>query len=218
MKSYFFTVVLLLFVGTALPIFGQTENEAEIEAYLQRSKEQMVKKQKLIDAQHGHHFGAAFSTTSLTSLTGGNKLGIHLFYGNRLSEHWMLGGYVGADYLTPTTVSFFSSSTNIATTIDRPALSFPVIGEVRLYFGTSRFMPYLFTDIGASISKYTGVVFNTGLGSDINFKGSHTIFLALGLGTNPAPGVSDALGLGYGDQVLEKKQMFAINFRLGYYF
>lgn len=212
-------IVTLFAVGFSTPCLAQKIDEEAYQEYIQRSKDRMVKKQRLIDAQHGHHFGFALSSTALVGLNdGGLKNGALLFYGNRLSEHWMLGGMVGADVLTPTEVTYYESYTDKQKTIERPMMSFPVMGEVRFYFGTARFMPYLYTDIGASISKYTGVIWNTGIGSDINFKDSHTIFLSLGLGTTPVPGVPDSLGLGYTEQTLQKTQMFVINFKLGYYF
>ena len=212
-------VVALFAIGFSTPCLAQKNDEEAYQMYLQRSKDRMIKKQKLIDAQHGHHFGFALSNTTLVGLAdGGMKNGVQLFYGNRLSEHWMLGGLIGADVLTPSTVSYSENYSGKMVEVDRPMMSFPVMGEVRFYFGTSRFMPYLFTDIGASISKYTGVVFNTGLGSDINFKDSHTIFLSIGLGANPVPAIEDSMGLGVADQTLQKTSMFAINFKLGYYF
>lgn len=206
-------------IGFCPPCWAQTETESEYQAYLERSKERMVKKQRLIDAQHGHHFGAAYSNTLLLGIDdGGMKNGILLFYGNRLSEYWMLSAMIGADALTPAKVSYWDNQTNELTTIDRPLMSFPVMGEVKFYFGTSRFMPYLFADIGASISKYTSVIFNTGVGADINFKDSHTIFLQLGLGVTPVPTINDNLGLTDNEQTLQKGGKFAMNIRLGYYF
>ena len=80
-------------------------------------------------------------------------------------------------------------------------------------------MPYLFTDIGASVSKYTGFIWNAGVGADINVKGSHTIFISLGGGINTRPRVPDAWGIGYDeDQQLQTSGTFALNFKIGYYF
>ena len=211
--------IALFAIGFSIPCYAQKTDEEAYQEYLQRSKDRMAKKQKLIDAQHGHHFGVTLSNATLVGLgNGGMKNGAMFFYGYRISEYWMLGGMAGADVLTPGEITYIDSSTDKNVTIDRPIISFPIMGEVRLYFGTSRFMPYLFTGIGASVSKYTGVLWNTGIGSDINFKDSHTIFLSLGIGTTPVPGVPDSMGLGYADQVLQKQNKFTINFKLGYYF
>ena len=208
-------LVVAFSIGMCSTSLAQNVTESEYQEYLERNKARMIKKQRLIDAQHGHHFGV---TLSSSPMFGSMKNGVLLFYGNRLSEHWMLQGMLGADMLTPSEVSYIDSTTDQSAMIDRPVFSFPIIAESRFYFGTSRFMPYLFMDIGASISKYTGAIFNTGLGFDINFTGSHTIFFSIGLGTTPVPKVGDSLGLGYKDQVLRKKQAFTANFRLGYYF
>lgn len=210
--------IALFAIGFSNPCYAQITDEEAYQEYLQRSKDRMVKKQKLIDVQHGHHFGFTFSNTTLVDLDGGVKNGAMFFYGYRISEHWMLGGMAGVDVLTPGEITYTDSYTNKNVTIDRPMISFPIMGEVRLYLGTSHFMPYLFTEIGASVSKYTGVIWNTGIGGDINFKDSHTIFLSLGIGTTPVPGVPDIMGLGYADQVLQKQNMFTTNFKLGYYF
>ena len=77
-------------------------------------------------------------------------------------------------------------------------------------------MPYLFTNIGATISRYPGMIFTTGVGSDINFKGRHTIYLAFGLGTHSVPGVEDSED--NIDNELSGIQLFAANFKIGYYF
>ena len=211
-------MVATLAIGLCSTSFAQTVTESEYQEYLERSKERMVKKQRLIDAQHGHHFGASYSTSILLGMDGGVKNGVLLSYGNRLSEHWMLSAMIGADALTPTEISYWDNDKDQPMTIDRPMMSFPVMGEVRFYFGTSHFMPYLFTDIGAAISKYTSAIFNTGVGADINFKDSHTIFLQLGLGVTPAPGINDNFGLTGNEQTLQKQGVFAMNLRLGYYF
>lgn len=218
MKKKFLFSLTLLTVGFSVSCFAQSADE--VEAALRRYNEQVLAKQHLIDTQHGAHYGFAYSVTSVVSVDGyGTKNGIQFFYGNRLSEHWMLGGFAGADFLSPTTLSYIDNTSNQQKTVNRPSFSVPIMGEVRLYLGTSRFMPYLFTDMGAAISKYTGIIFNTGIGADINFKESHTIFLNLGIGATPTSGIPDSIGWGYSDnQTLQGMTAFGINFKLGYYF
>ena len=217
MKKFLLTSLVLFATNFSVSIFAQTQEE--VEAALQRYKEQQFKKQQLIDAQHGSHYGVSFSTTALVNMSGGAKTGIHFFYGNRLGEHWMLGGLAGAEFLSPKTLTYYDNTAREEKTVNRPYFYVPIMGEVRFYLGTSRFMPFLFTDIGAGISKYSAGIFNTGIGADINFKDSHTIFINLGLGTSPISSISDRLGLGYAeDQTLKGDSSFAVNFRLGYYF
>lgn len=218
MRKLLLCVVSLFGIGISVS-YAQIADEAEYQAYLERSKEQMVKKQKLVEAQHGRKIGATYSVTGLAGTNGGSKNGVLFFYGNRVSESWMLCGLAGVDILSPNTLLYLNNKTGKDETIDRPSVYFPVMGEARLYFGTSHFMPYLFTDLGVAFSDYSGVVFNTGIGADLNFKDSHTIFLSFGLGTSPATKVPDTMGLGITeDQSLKKKGFFSINFKLGYYF
>ena len=217
-------LVAFLAIGVCASSYAQELTDAQKQEYqeyqdfLNRTNQRAIKKQKLIDVQHGHHFGVAYSCTPIVNLDGGLNNGILLSYGNRLSEHWMLGVLAGADIISPSEISYINNDTDRVEWIERPVVSFPIMAEVRLYFGTSRVMPYWVTDIGASVSKYTGTIFNTGLGLDINFKDSHTIYIQAGIGTCPIAGVPDTFGLGFDEeQSLRKIQTFAANLRLGYY-
>ena len=193
-------------------------DDAEYQAYLKQSREHMVKKQKILNNQLGHHFGVSLSISSLFGVEdGGSKIGVYGFYGYRFSEHWMLGAYAGVDKLSPTEVEYVPLFTDGYVKYTRPGMSFPVLATSRFYFGSSRFMPYLFTDIGYSISKYSGFIFNTGIGSDINFSGRHTINMSFGLGSNCAPGVEDEPATA-GEIILHNYGHFALTLRIGYYF
>lgn len=211
-------IATLLTVGICASSYAQNDSYEEYQNYLNRSNERLAKKQRLIDEQHGDHFGFSSSLSTLLSLNGGICSGISFFYGNRVSEHWLLGATVGADILTPSRITYYDYASGHEITVERPNISFPVTAEFRLYFGTSHFMPYWVTNIGASISKYCGAIFYTGLGADINFKDSHTIFISTGIGTTPVPGISNISGIWDTEQKMVKKQPFSLNLKLGYYF
>lgn len=210
-------VMLLLCLSIAAVSYGQTNEEAEYQEYLKQSREHLVKRQKMLNNQLGRHWGFEYSVNSMPGFNGGTKNGVHAFYGNRLSENWMLAGIAGIDILSPKDVEYIPLVI-VAPSVKytRPILSIPVMGEARFYFGASHFMPYLFTQLGASISKYPGVIFSTGAGSDINFRDSKTIFISLGLGANSAPGVEDSED--NDEQKMSTISLFTVNFRIGFYF
>ena len=215
-------IVALFAIGFSTPCLAQKTDEEMYQEYLQKSREREMQKQRLIDYQSGHHFGIVRSSSLLTQLLGVNSAknaGTLLFYGNRLSEHWMLAVMAGVDIVSPSEI-YNDELTQNNVIYKRTKASFPVIGEARFYFGSSRFMPYLYTDLGTSFSKDygSGLIWNTGLGSDINFKKSHTIFISFGIGTSPIMGVNSYWDEGYTGEIVEKKQLSTFNFKLGYYF
>lgn len=212
--------------------YSQDVDNVEQQELLKRSDERMVKKQQLFEEQKGHHFGLAYDMSAIVGNDGGVNLGLLFSYGNRLSEHWMLGAMAGIDFLGTPTVTYKVVTARdvlgwVKETIvkekDRPRVSFPIMGEVRFYFGSARFMPYWVTNLGVSISKYSGVIFNTGLGADISLKNQKTIFISTGIGTTPVPGFQGGI-LGapvfepYETPELTKAQPFTFNIRLGCYF
>ena len=215
-------IIALLAIGFSTPCLAQKTDEEMYQEYLQKSRDQMMKKQQLIEYQRGHHFGIVRSTSISTQLLGDNSAtnkGTLLFYGNRLSEHWMLAVMAGVDIVSPHEI-YNDELTQDYVVYTRTKASFPVIGEARFYFGSSRFMPYLYTDLGASFSKDygSGLIWNTGLGGDINFTKSHTFFISLGFGTAPIMGINSEWDEGYTGEIAEIKQLFTTNFKLGYYF
>lgn len=213
-------VVAVFAVYFCVPCYAKkTAKQPMSQERQQELTAKMLQKQQLIDTQSGHHFGGVLTSGLYLGVgNSGARNGFAFFYGNRLTEHWMVGATAGAEFLTPATVSYMDSYTNNTMELRRPLMSFPVMGEVRLYFGASRFMPYLFTDLGVCISKFTGFMWKAGIGADINIADSHTIFVAVGLGTSPFPKMTDQLGLGYAEQTLRKGVKFNLNFKLGYYF
>lgn len=216
-------IVALFAIGFSTPCLAQKTDEEMYQEYLQKSRDREMQKQRLIEYQSGHHFGIVRSSSFLTQLLGVNSAkntGTLLFYGNRLSEHWMLAVMAGVDIVSPHEIYDDELLEHPQVIYTRTKTSFPVIGEARFYFGSSRFMPYLYTDLGASFSKDygSGLIWNTGLGGDINFTKSHTFFISLGFGTAPIMGINSEWDEGYTGEIAEIKQLFTTNFKLGYYF
>ena len=207
MKKLLLTIAVFA-IGVVCPCFAQNKQE--------QKEAKMEKKQHLIEVQHGHHFGATLTSSSMPGIDQCKKNGVLFFYGNRLTEHWMVGGYAGAECLTPTTVESDVYIGDGDDSLERPLMSFPIMGTARFYFGTAKLMPYLFTDIGVSVSKYTDYMWNFGLGLDFNIKKSHTIFFSAGIGSTPVPGIKPAYE--YDKPELENQQRFAFNLKFGYYF
>lgn len=150
------------------------------------------KQEKLYNQQIGHHFGTEYFE-SYTK-------GVRLFYGNRLSKHWMVGGLVGADVLGKDWEEDFEDYL--------PKFSIPIQAEARFYFGMSRFMPYISTNLGVSLAPSLSTLDTwVGLGTDINVYKSHTLYFSAGYGgRTPFEDMDDELyGLG-------------LFFRIGYYF
>lgn len=207
---------LLFFVLLALGVCGTSfaENEPMLVDY---GGENSAKKQDLLESQLGHHFGATFTLSSLIPSDNPNnsQIGGNLFYGYRLNKHWMLGGSIGVENIS-SEVHYEADDYGTIGIIKRPTISVPILAEARFYFGSSRVMPYLYADLGAAISKYSGAIFNAGIGLDVNIYKSHTIFASLGLGTTTIPTVEFMSVVK--DPELDAKSIFDVSFRFGYYF
>ena len=90
MRNVRYLTLFLVCLGIGANLFAQSTDDAEYQAYLKQSREHMVKKQKILNNQLGHHFGVSLSISSLFGVEdGGSKIGVYGFYGYRFSEHWM---------------------------------------------------------------------------------------------------------------------------------
>lgn len=205
MKKLFYAVALLLGMSVSVSTFAQSLEDV----YLGKAKAKMIQKQQLAEIQHGSHYGLTLSLTPFVDAAGSDeaKFGVFGFYGHRFSERWMVTGYAGID-ISPSYVyeGIFGDSVTYPT-----AVSVPIIAEGRFYFGTARFMPFIFLDYGVAISKYTGTLFNAGFGSDLNLFGKHTIFSTLGIGMSPHVWLNP-------NSEFAGTSEFALNIRIGYYF
>ena len=187
MKKNVIAAIMLTAFGAST--YAQDTNYEKHQKYLEQGNERLSKKQLLIGAQAGHKFGLTYSSTIYSSwhhdyYTKG--YGVLFTYGNRLSEHWMLGAMTGVDVLNEKNGDLRYS--------EKTSISLPIMAEARFYIGTSRVMPYIFTNIGWSLSGYGNEnIFNIGIGADINFKDSHTIFISVGTGIN----YNELIRLGY---------------------
>lgn len=204
MKKLFYAVALLLSMSVSVSTFAQSLEDV----YLGKAKAKMIQKQQLAEIQHGSHYGLTLSLTPFVSAEKSEeaKFGVFGFYGHRFSEHWMVTGYAGIDISPSYVHEGFVDSVTYPT-----AVSVPIIAEGRFYFGSARFMPFIFLDYGVAISKYTGTLFNAGFGSDLNLFGKHTIFSTLGIGMSPH------VWLNPNSEFVGTSE-FALNIRIGYYF
>ena len=180
MKKLLFFSLLFALVGSFALHAQESKYETEIH-----------KQQKLFDQQLGHHFGCEYF--------GSYTKGIRLFYGNRLSKHWMVGGLVGADILQKEWEADFPFYSHV---------SIPVIAQSRFYFGISRFMPYLSLDLGAGLSADPTLDCWVGLGADINIFDSHTIFIGAGYGGRTP----------FDNLDIDMLRVAGLFLRIGYYF
>lgn len=206
MKKIFFFVLLAL--GVSGTSFAENETKGQGE---------LTKEQTLLESQCGHHFGATFTSSFLMPADNPNsgQLGGNLFYGYRLNKHWMFGGSIGVEKIS-SEVEYMADDYGTIGTLERPSISVPIMAEARFYFGVSRVMPYLYADLGAAVSKYSGAIFNAGIGLDVNFYKTHTIFASLGLGTTTIPSLEIF-------SVIEEPRLKPISYfdlalRIGYYF
>ena len=178
-RTFLFISLMVSLLAPSVLLAQESKYEASIS-----------KEEKIYNQQIGHHFGGEYFD-SYTS-------GVRLFYGNRLSKHWMLGGVVGADVLKKTWEKDFKGWYS--------KMSVPVMAESRFYFGMSRIMPYLSADLGVHLSSIPTFDFWLGLGIDVNVYQSHTLFFSVGYGSRtPFDDMNALSGLG----------LFG---RMGYYF
>ncbi len=214
MKTNFYRVmVLMLGLSVSFVAYSQNaEDDVEYQKYLKQSREQMVKKQRLMNVQTGIHYGLNISLLSdmYFSKDGGSdcyydkkpdyfvdfsfpiEIGINAFYGKRFNEYWMVSGIMGIDYKKTIYHIEYSSYDDDGSDV---IIGLPIIGEVKYYFGLSRLTPYVHASAGTYISRCIGYVYNLGVGMDYNYKGSNTVFVSLGIGQKTLPG-----------RVVEKRQ------------
>lgn len=203
MNRLFNVAMVFLFMSICVGAYAQTAEEKEYQEYVKKSKENFIKKQKLLTAQTGVHYGLNLS------LGGGyyywdyieekdrdidydtsSEIGLEAFYGKRFNEYWMLSGIIGIDYKKatcswPRRLSVYDWE---SCEEQYSIIGIPIMGGVRFYPGIARVMPYFYTRGGAYISRCIGYTFDIGIGLDYNFKNSNTVFVALGYSAKTLPG------------------------------
>ncbi len=197
MTKLFKGILFLLFASISTVAIAQNPtDDVEYQEYLRLSREKMIQKQKLINAQKGKHYGLELITETLDdwidehedNITNSSKFGIRGLFLNRKTEHWMIGASAGLELMTPFRgVAEKWNREWEYIEYKRPILNLSLLGETRFYFGTARLMPFWYLNGGAVVSKYIGLTAMTGIGVDYNFDASKTFFFSLGAGVDASP-------------------------------
>lgn len=217
------TMLLSLVVMGGVTAFAKTSKEDVMQKNRQENEKKELYRAELEAAMLGFRQGAEYSLRNLNTVgvIKAKKHGFHYLAGYRFTKHWYVGGVVGIDLTTPTTITrtgYLDESLNYS--IERKDKVYvPVMADVRFYFKPRRISTYLFTNLGAEFSSSTAMITTFGLGWDVHTVKDQCVNIGLGVGMGSwetAPGdllpeLDDVSKYG-------KYDGFVFNFKLGYSF
>lgn len=225
MKKFILFLLIAVFSGTTISIFGQETTKSKLlQDELNKKERKLLYRAELVENMKGWRFGGEYSSKKL--VLGGalpaTKHGIHFNAGYRLSKRWYLGGIIGVDMTTPFDIvrdDYVDDDYNFSIP-RKDKIYIPVMADVRYYLKVARISTYLYTNVGTEISNKINFGQMYGLGFDIHTIKSQCVNIKLGFGTSCYESANDDClwdtkenGVGYGIY-----DGFAFNFKLGYSF
>lgn len=214
MKKIILLAICLMF-GVSFTTYAQKN--------LEKNQQKETYHAELEDAMLGFRHGVEYSYRHFSTalVMGASKHGLHYKAGYRFTKHWYVGGIVGVDLTTPSTITregYMDNKNNYS--IEREDnIYVPVMADVRFYFKPRRVSTYIFTNLGAEFIGSTALICTAGLGWDIHVVKDQCVNIGLGVGTGgwesaySTHGILDSKDYGY-----DKYTGFVLNIKLGYSF